>query len=256
MHKGDFTTCNHDKPHFSIRAKKIKVIPGDKIVTGPAYLRIFNLPTPLALPFGFFPNNQKKSSGLIFPSYGESATLGFFLKEGGYYFTLSEKADLALKGDIYSKGSWGLKSIFRYIFSKHDSLLLSKNNEGLSEIYKPGEWLANDDNIEHWAPQNFKNTGSEYFDIWKSIDKDMIHNIGNLIIINSRKNSELGNKAPSEKFKNCSNLSDKTTALFGHFLNEYQDYFINWNEESIRNRSKSLSKISYNKIWKIIHKVH
>jgi len=145
---------------------------------------------------------------------------------------------------------------FRYIFSKHDSLLLSKNNEGLSEIYKPGEWLANDDNIEHWAPQNFKNTGSEYFDIWKSIDKDMIHNIGNLIIINSRKNSELGNKAPSEKFKNCSNLSDKTTALFGHFLNEYQDYFINWNEESIRNRSKSLSKISYNKIWKIIHKVH
>ena len=114
LHKGDFTTCNHDKPHFSIRAKKIKVIPGDKIVTGPAYLRIFNLPTPLALPFGFFPNNQKKSSGLIFPSYGESATLGFFLKEGGYYFTLSEKADLALKGDIYSKGSWGLKSIFRY----------------------------------------------------------------------------------------------------------------------------------------------
>jgi lipopolysaccharide assembly outer membrane protein LptD (OstA) len=59
FHKGDFTTCNHKKPHFSIRSKKIKVIPGEKIITGPAHLRLFNFPTPLALPFGFFPNNQK-----------------------------------------------------------------------------------------------------------------------------------------------------------------------------------------------------
>ena len=114
LKNGDFTTCDHDKPHFSIRSKKIKVIPGEKIITGPAYLRLFNFPTPLALPFGYFPNNQKKSTGLIFPSYGESANLGFFLKEGGYYFTLSDKADLSIKGDIYSKGSWGLKSLFRY----------------------------------------------------------------------------------------------------------------------------------------------
>ncbi len=114
LKNGDFTTCNHDKPHFSIRSNKIKVIPGEKIITGPAYLRLFNFPTPLALPFGYFPNNQKKSTGLIFPSYGESANLGFFLKEGGYYFTLSDKADLSIKGDIYSKGSWGLKSLFRY----------------------------------------------------------------------------------------------------------------------------------------------
>ena len=112
--KGDFTTCNHEKPHFSIRSNKIKVIPGEKIITGPSYLRLFNFPTPLALPFGFFPNNQKKSSGLIFPSYGESVNLGFFLKDGGYYFTLSEKIDLSLKADIYTKGSWGLKSLMRY----------------------------------------------------------------------------------------------------------------------------------------------
>ena len=114
FHKGDFTTCNHEKPHFSIRSKKIKVIPGEKIITGPAHLRLFNFPTPLALPFGFFPNNQKKSSGLIFPSYGESVNLGFFLKDGGYYFTISEKIDLSLKADIYTKGSWGLKSLMRY----------------------------------------------------------------------------------------------------------------------------------------------
>ena len=112
--KGDYTTCNAEKPHFSIRANKIKVIPGEKIITGPAYLRIFNVPTPLFLPFGFFPNKKEQSSGLIIPSYGESANLGFFLKEGGYYFTLSEKIDLSLKADIYSKGSWAMKSLMRY----------------------------------------------------------------------------------------------------------------------------------------------
>ena len=112
--KGDYTTCDAEKPHFSIRANKIKVIPGEKIITGPAYLRIFNFPTPLFLPFGYFPNKKEKSSGLIIPSYGESVNLGFFLKEGGYYFTLSEKIDLALKGDFYSKGSWAMKSLMRY----------------------------------------------------------------------------------------------------------------------------------------------
>ena len=112
--KGDYTTCDAEKPHFSIRANKIKVISGKKIITGPAYLRIFNFPTPLFLPFGYFPNKKEKSSGLIIPSYGESVNLGFFLKEGGYYFTLSEKIDLALKGDFYSKGSWAMKSLMRY----------------------------------------------------------------------------------------------------------------------------------------------
>ena len=114
FHKGDYTTCNHEKPHFSIRSNKIKVIPSKKIITGPAHLRLFNFPTPLVLPFGYFPNNDKKSSGLIIPSYGESKNLGFFLKEGGYYFALSEKIDLSLKGDIYTKGSWGIKSFLRY----------------------------------------------------------------------------------------------------------------------------------------------
>ncbi len=114
LKKGDYTTCDAEKPHFSIRANKIKVIPGEKIITGPAHLRLFNFPTPLFLPFGYFPNNQEKSSGLIIPSYGESVNLGFFLKEGGYYFTLSDMMDLSIKGDLYSKGSWGLKSLMRY----------------------------------------------------------------------------------------------------------------------------------------------
>ena len=114
LRKGDYTTCNLDKPHYSIRSNKIKVIAGEKIITGPAYLTFFNIPTPLVLPFGYFPSSNKQSSGVLIPSYGESENLGFFLKNGGYYFTISEKLDLQLRGDVYSKGSWSLKSLFRY----------------------------------------------------------------------------------------------------------------------------------------------
>lgn len=114
LRKGDYTTCNLDKPHYSIRSNKIKVIAGEKIITGPAYLTFFNIPTPLILPFGYFPSSNKQSSGVLIPSYGESENLGFFLKNGGYYFTISEKLDLQLRGDVYSKGSWSLKSLFRY----------------------------------------------------------------------------------------------------------------------------------------------
>ncbi len=114
LNKGDYTTCDAEKPHFSIRANKIKVIPGKKIITGPAYLTFFRVPTPLIFPFGYFPNNAKKSSGIIIPSYGESTNLGFFLKDGGYYFTLSDRLDISLKSDIYTQGSWNVKSLIRY----------------------------------------------------------------------------------------------------------------------------------------------
>ncbi len=114
LKKGEYTTCNAEQPHFTIRANKIKVIPGKKIVSGPAYLTILNIPTPLFLPFGFFPNTSKESSGILIPSYGESVNLGFFLKNGGYYFVLNKQMDLAVKGDIYTKGSWATRSLLRY----------------------------------------------------------------------------------------------------------------------------------------------
>ena len=114
IQKGDYTTCDANPPHFSIRSNKIKVITGKKIITGPAYLNFFKIPTPLFFPFGYFPHNHKKSSGIILPSYGESANMGFFLKDGGYYLTLSKKMDLSLKSDIYTQGSWNIKSLLRY----------------------------------------------------------------------------------------------------------------------------------------------
>ena len=112
--KGKYTTCDLDHPHFSIRSNKVKTIPNSKIITGPAMLEFSSVPTPLVLPFGYFPNHDKRSSGLIFPIYGESASQGFFLRNGGYYFAINDYIDLALRGDIYTKGSWGLKLASNY----------------------------------------------------------------------------------------------------------------------------------------------
>jgi len=107
---GRYSTCILDDPHFAIHAMKLKVIANDKIVTGPACLQVMGINTPLAVPFGFFPNKKGRASGIILPTYGESASQGFFLQNGGYYFGLSDKFDLALKGDVFSHGSFGLKA--------------------------------------------------------------------------------------------------------------------------------------------------
>jgi lipopolysaccharide assembly outer membrane protein LptD (OstA) len=109
-----YTTCDLDHPHFYISAQKAKVMPKEIAVTGPANLVIADVPTPLFLPFGIFPINRGRTSGLIIPQYGNNLNQGFFLRNGGYYFALSDYYDLALTGDIYSRGSWGLHAASRY----------------------------------------------------------------------------------------------------------------------------------------------
>jgi lipopolysaccharide assembly outer membrane protein LptD (OstA) len=111
---GSYTTCSLDDPHFELRYTKAKVIPKDKIVSGPAYMVIEDVPIPLILPFGFFPNKQGQQSGILVPSYGESNNRGFFFENGGYYWGISDKIDFQLTGDIYTKGSWALEPRLRY----------------------------------------------------------------------------------------------------------------------------------------------
>lgn len=111
---GYYTTCNLDSPHYYIAANKLKVIPNNKIITGPAWLVIADIPTIAAIPFGLFPNTKGRSSGIVIPAYGESGQLGFFLKNGGYYFGLSDKIDLELNGDIYSLGSYAARMHSNY----------------------------------------------------------------------------------------------------------------------------------------------
>ena len=114
VRKGSYTTCNLDDPHFEIRYTKAKMLPDNKIVSGPAYLVIEDVPIPLFLPFGFFPNKQGQQSGILVPSYGESNDRGFFLEDGGYYWGISDKMDLEIRGDIYSRGSWAIEPKLRY----------------------------------------------------------------------------------------------------------------------------------------------
>lgn len=115
MVDGRYTTCDeHDHPHFYLQLTKAKIQPGKRIVTGPAYLVVEDVPLPLALPFGFFPFSSDYSSGVIMPTYGDELTRGFSLRDGGYYFAFNDYIDLALTGEIFTKGSWGLDARSTY----------------------------------------------------------------------------------------------------------------------------------------------
>lgn len=141
---GFYTTCdNHDHPHFGFRLTKAKVRPKKDIVTGPAYMVLEGLPLPLALPFGYFPFSERYSSGIIFPSFGDDYNRGFYLSNGGYYFAINDNIDLALTGEIYTKGSWGLqaRSVYakRYKFSGNFNISFLKTilgDKGLPDYSK------------------------------------------------------------------------------------------------------------------------
>lgn len=113
---GVYTTCDqHDDPHFNLRITRAKVRPGRDVVFGPAYLEVMGVPLPLFLPFGFFPFTEGEyASGIIVPTYGDEMERGFYLKDGGYYFALSDYYDLKVLGEIFTKGSWGASVESRY----------------------------------------------------------------------------------------------------------------------------------------------
>ncbi|WP_347840863.1 putative LPS assembly protein LptD [uncultured Draconibacterium sp.] len=130
-----YTTCDADHPHFYLHLTKAKVVSNEKIITGPAYMVLEDFPIyfPI-LPFGYFPNSPTYSSGILIPKYGEEQNRGFFLRDGGYYWAASDYFDLAVQGDIYSKGSWGtrIKTNYkkRYKFGGNFGFEYAKNKYG------------------------------------------------------------------------------------------------------------------------------
>ena len=114
LQHGRYTTCDKPHPDFYIALSRAKVRPGKDVVFGPAYLVVADVPLPLAIPYGFFPFSKKYSSGFIMPSYGDEKDRGFYLRDGGYYFAISDKWDLKLLGEIYTKGSWGVTAASNY----------------------------------------------------------------------------------------------------------------------------------------------
>ena len=142
---GMYTTCDADHPHFYIKLTRAKVRPKKDVVSGPLYLVVEDVPLPLALPFGYFPFTDSYSSGFIMPSYGDETERGFYLRDGGYYFAISDKFDLRLTGEIFTKGSWGVNAAStyakRYKFSGNYSLsyLVTKSGERGLPDYSVGK---------------------------------------------------------------------------------------------------------------------
>ena len=130
LQHGRYTTCDQEHPDFYIALSRAKVRPGKDVVFGPAYLVVADVPLPLAIPYGFFPFTKSYSSGFIMPSYGDESSRGFYLRDGGYYFAMSDKWDLKLLGEIYTKGSWGLSvaSNYRKRYKYNGSFFFSYQN--------------------------------------------------------------------------------------------------------------------------------
>jgi len=115
MRNAKFTTSEDvDNPEYYFLARRIKFVPDSKVVTGLVNMYIADVPTPLGLPFGYFPLAEKQKSGFIIPAFADNRNRGFGLQNGGYYFAISDYFDLQLTGDIFSNGSYALRTNTNY----------------------------------------------------------------------------------------------------------------------------------------------
>ena len=148
---GRYTTCNLEHPHFYIQAKKMKVIPGEKVVTGPFNLVIGDVPTPLGFLFGFFPMpNKSRGSGILIPTFGQASDRGYYLTNGGYYFAPNDYIGVRLTGDIYAGnaqkfGGFGATADITYLkrYTYQGNFNLRFSNRPTNPIVLPGDGTAN-----------------------------------------------------------------------------------------------------------------
>ena len=138
IRNGMFTTCNKENPHFHFHLTKAIVIPNEKIVSGPLYLKFRKIPTPLGLPFGFFPNKKESTHGILLPGYGNGREKGFFVQNLGYYFPINEHLETKMLFDVYTGGSWSVRNITnykkRYRYSGSFNISRTVNKTGLVEL--------------------------------------------------------------------------------------------------------------------------
>ncbi|MCC6600255.1 MAG: hypothetical protein IT223_06235 [Crocinitomicaceae bacterium] len=151
---GMFTTCDKVNPHYHFRLHKAVVIPDDKVVSGPLYMKIRKVPTPLALPFGFFPNKKESTHGILLPGYGNGAEKGFFIQNLGYYIPFQPYLDTKILFDLYTRGSWSVRNVTnyrkRYKYSGNFNVSRTVNKSGLREL--PNYFQQNTFNIQ-WNHQ-------------------------------------------------------------------------------------------------------
>ena len=157
MDRARFTTSDDlENPEYYFLLRNAKVVPGKKIITGFTNMYIADVPTPIGLPFGYFPLTKKRTSGVIFPSFGEQNDRGYFLQNGGYYLAISDYVDLAILGDYYTNGSYGFRLennyAYRYKFRGNLSFRyenLIKSERGFPDYSKSSiynlRWSHNQD---------------------------------------------------------------------------------------------------------------
>lgn len=139
-----YTTCNLDTPHFGIRSRRIKVIPGRIAVAGASNFEIEQVPTPLLLPFAVFPISEQQRSGFRIPSYTIEQARGVGLTNGGYYIYFSDKADLLITSNIYSRGSFNVSAVSAYSnrYRYNGGVQLAYGYDKLGEVFEPGSNIS------------------------------------------------------------------------------------------------------------------
>ena len=152
------TSSNLDDPEYYIRVRSGKFIPKNKIIAGPSNLYIYDVPTPIFLPFAYFPLSEDRNSGFIFPTIGQNNRRGYFFQNGGYYLAPSEYFDLTLLGDYYTNGSYGMRveSSYRKRYSFNGRLSLRFENLIDGERGLPGYSKSNIYNIRWSHSQDSK----------------------------------------------------------------------------------------------------
>jgi hypothetical protein len=253
---GKYSTCNLADPHFFIESNKIKVIPGNKIVTGPFNLKFREIPTPLWGPFGMFPQPKHQASGIIFPSYGEDQRRGFFLRDAGYYFAFNDYVDLRLTGDIYSKGSNTLtaNSNYRKRYKFSGTFNFSYNRNITDNVENPVETK---DYAIQWSHRP-ETRGNSSFSSSVNIRTSTYNANNNLEIQNIQQNitsafsSSVGytQKFPSTPWNMALNGRHNQNVATGEATLSLPDFSLNMNRiypfKNVVNNAKSpLAKLSF-----------
>lgn len=127
---GKFTTCDAERPHFHFHLTRGLLVPDEKVVSGPMFVKVRKVPLPIGLPFFWFPQKQERSRGLIFPSFGNGRELGYFIKDLGWYEPLGDHWDARMQGDLYSRGTWRLAGTaqYRYRYRFNGNFQLSRSS--------------------------------------------------------------------------------------------------------------------------------
>ncbi|MFL5728979.1 MAG: putative LPS assembly protein LptD, partial [Cytophagaceae bacterium] len=161
INRATYTTCNLRHPHFYIKARKLKVIPDDKVVSGPFNLVVSDVPTPLGFFLGFFPMPRKEKSGIIFPTFGATTQRGFFLSQGGYYWAVNDYLGIKAVGDGYGNGSWRISTIFDYKKRYAYSGKLSINSSRIKNSFNENENFNRDFNVQ-WQHASVTRNNSNF----------------------------------------------------------------------------------------------